>query len=468
MEEQEALSVGEPALLGDDVAPKADPTARPASGETDASTAAGSGDALDLEDTLHSNASKEFSFGTTNPRQLPPAPDEPPPSPVSASSPTKSEARSLKSKAEAASNSSATHGQAESVLEPEAPGRPAPLDDTEAACVSSKVSPASCKSGTNATEPTGVPSPKSDSEEAAAAADSMDLFTFGTTNPMQLPDPNLLRQTGSNSDPAPAVDVAVAPVTAAPDQMLHVTPRQMVPLPPVMETPAPPSTPPNQAVKLRSMSRQCTMSSPSPAHTTPRQEAEPAPYYVQYQPPPQAIVQYAVPVMMAPATMPMGAPEPELAHQASIEMPPADMSQMLGASSRHSLQAEHFSSAQLEDMHHRASLQSMDSMHVNHMNSERWPDRGSFSTSEFMHEFHHAKSMDSMHVNCLDLDPEKGYEEAGDDAFGPYFLPQQSPKKWTFQVVCTAARFKRFAAACLIFFLFVLMSVGIVLLIVNE
>lgn len=104
---------------------------------------------------------------------------------------------------------------------------------------------------------------------------SEEAFTFGTTNPLKMPDPSLLRQAsglGSDRCAAPKIeesaicvqaaqDIRTAPVLTQPSTQSFSPhpqtsqPHPHVPLPPVLEAqppPSPPVIPPDEAVALRS------------------------------------------------------------------------------------------------------------------------------------------------------------------------------------------------------------------------
>jgi len=215
-------------------------------GSSHASTAAGGEEEVDLEGTLNSNASKEFSFGTTKPAQLPSA------SQLELTLESFSSSYTLEV---AAPDSGAVHRADEL-------DRPQP-DELE----SDAVTEATCPAGKAATE--GGLSPKfgpagKAAEEALLTpktpdSEAGDLFTFGTTNPLALPDPALLRQLASVQD-APLVPEAEpsAGTLALPSGRLSTserrTPRwepadhQHAPLPPVQEVPQP-QTPPQAAAQ---------------------------------------------------------------------------------------------------------------------------------------------------------------------------------------------------------------------------
>jgi len=204
----------------------------------------------DLEGTLRSNTSvesgKEFSFGTTKPVQLPPAPEldlaaarpdcRPPPlAPVDSSShsapPPLAPAQTTSLPLTMAPESAAATKRPDRIL--------SETDELE---------------GGMAEAPKAVLSPKSDGEAGE------NMFTFGTTTALTLPDPETLRQMGISSAHDGPRPPGAEPRTGGTEKIHQkITPRwepadhHQVPLPPVQEaSPQPPVTPPDQAVALRS------------------------------------------------------------------------------------------------------------------------------------------------------------------------------------------------------------------------
>lgn len=238
------------------------PSGRNFDAAADDSTDTGRTVELDLEDTLNSNASmKEFSFGTTAPAKLPPALDLDDQSrrPIS---PTKLGPVAMGDLSE--SGTSTTTASPKTEAPPLHPGdgtaQPPRLDERV-------LSPKGCD----------------DMSTHSPAGSEDNMFTFGTTTPIALPDPALLRQMASAHDahtprlgavaedahavtprqrgvpPSPAPQRLPSPCTV-PEH--RVTPRwepadhNNVPLPPVREkSPPAPCAPPDQAVALRSLSR---------------------------------------------------------------------------------------------------------------------------------------------------------------------------------------------------------------------
>jgi len=221
----------------------------------DTSTAASGEGQVNLEDTWNSTASKEFSFGTTKPAQLPKAPEleriisghlseataaEPGPHATGSTS----DVASAKTRPQAIDPISTEPSEK---LSPEAISDAVPAEECQVQAQPDELENAAVEAA-RPTSPLARPgTPDSEAGE---------MFTFGTTNPLQLPDPGHLRQIASCQDaavPDRGVDATGLSGISAPEQ--RRTPRWEpdAPLPPVQEvTPPPPLAPPDQAVALRS------------------------------------------------------------------------------------------------------------------------------------------------------------------------------------------------------------------------
>lgn len=245
---------------------------------TETSTGASGEAPVDLEDTFNSNASKEFSFGTTKPAQLPAAPDleytaaaggtqaqpaaSDSASPSLHASPPRSGMQQVAQKKDAAAPPECD----ELLFSESAAGESANFPGKMS---SGHLSPKSDSDGgeltfgtTNALK---LPDPGLLQQMAANAQD----FSFGTTTPLQLPDPALLRQMASAQDapvgPATGCRKLSHPDVTMPNRstprwepaealapVQEVSPQRPLAMAPRDISPPPPLAPPDQAVALRS------------------------------------------------------------------------------------------------------------------------------------------------------------------------------------------------------------------------
>lgn len=189
----------------------------------DSSTAASGERDVDLEFTLNSNASKEFSFGTTKPAPLPSAAQLEVAAPECRAAQPGPRANDQLERARARHRTVEPRALSDGLQEalvPEASGPVAkPAEET-------------------------FLSPKADSEGG-------ELFTFGTTIPLKLPDPALLRQMGCAEDIPPGVAAERSAETLALPSGERRTPRWEPadnPLPSVQEISQPQTPPPVAAL----------------------------------------------------------------------------------------------------------------------------------------------------------------------------------------------------------------------------
>lgn len=234
-----------------------------------------------FEGTLQSDGSKEYSFGTTEPPKLPKAREvedlacarskvESPPKAVNGSERDKAGLPPKLPKAQSqdldelacATTPFSFAGKDEQETKKDKKKRPDELQTGSGTPTFALQDEANLRVRSESKDNGGLGSPCSEHE----------AFTFGTTNPLKLPDPALLRQAANTDKPVePKVEEgAIVPVQRAADerptsarqpernprhQILPPLeqPHPHVPLPPIMEPhPMPPMLPPDEAVDLRS------------------------------------------------------------------------------------------------------------------------------------------------------------------------------------------------------------------------
>jgi hypothetical protein len=201
---------------------------------------------VEFEDTINSTTSKEFSFGTTQPPQLPVA-EELNAALIAHESPQDGSLAVLDEETGTQQTSRSERSGSLPVAEASPPEKEASPVERKGSTPSQLHVPAEKTSNGDLL----ASSPKSSNSSEAG-----ELFTFGNTNPLQLPDPALLRQASFASDGPRQVAELFAAAKNSPDFPLP-TNRQVaipeVPSPPMTDaSPMPPTLPPNEGVAFRS------------------------------------------------------------------------------------------------------------------------------------------------------------------------------------------------------------------------